>query len=218
MERIAILGAGDLGESLFMYLRDRGDTTCVGFLDDARHAAGGADGFLGLPLIGGAADAPNLYKKRAFDRLVYAIGYRNFAVRRRIFTELKGAGVPFRGVVHPTAYVHPSAAVGEGVHLFPATVIDMAAVLGDNIVLNTGCIIAHHSIIGDHCYFGPGARVAGIVHIESCCFVGIGSSIVEKVRIGTGSVIAAGAVVTDNVEPQSLMAGVPAICKKRLDS
>jgi acetyltransferase-like isoleucine patch superfamily enzyme len=36
--------------------------------------------------------------------------------------------------------------------------------------------------------------------------------VLDGVRIGHGSVIAAGAVVTENVPPLSVMAGVPARC------
>lgn len=213
MERIAILGAGDLGASLLAYLRDRGDTRCVGFLDDGRRAG---DAVLGHEVIGSAADAAGLYKSRAFDKLVYAVGYRNFTIRESLFEQLRAQGVPFYSVIHPTAFVHSTARVGEGVHLFPATVVDMEVTLERNIVLNTGCIIAHHTAVAPHCYFGPGVRVAGITEIGKCCFVGIGSSIVEKISIGEGCVIAAGAVVTESTQPNSLMAGVPAICKKKL--
>ncbi|MFN0207206.1 MAG: acetyltransferase [Planctomycetota bacterium] len=213
MERIAILGAGDLGESLRQYALDRGDVAIAGFLDDARPRG---SSFLGSEILGTASDAPHLYKSGAFDRVAFAIGYRNITIRKQRFEQLRAAGVPIYSVVHPSAYVHPTAKIGAGVHIFPTAAIDMAVTVGDNVVFNTGCIIAHHSSVGSHCYFGPGVRVAGITNIGECCFVGIGASIIEKIQIGEGTVVAAGAVVTDNVEPRSLMAGVPAICKKQL--
>ncbi|MBI3819576.1 MAG: acetyltransferase [Planctomycetes bacterium] len=213
MERLAILGAGDLGASLLAYIADRGDTRVVGFLDDVRKKGELAHG---VEVIGNAGDAASLREARAFDKLVYAIGYRDFTVRETVFDNLRAKGMPFYGVVHPTAYVHPSSKISEGVHLFPATVIDAAVTLDCNIVLNTGCIIAHHSTVRAHCYFGPGVRVAGITEIGKCCFVGIGATIVEKIKIGEHCIIAAGAVVTDSAAPRSLMAGVPAVCKKQL--
>lgn len=212
MERIAILGAGDLGASLLQYLRDRGDKSIVGFLDDGRSRG---EAFQGVPVLGRCADAVELYQSDAFDRVVYAIGYRDFTVRENMFEHLKSRGVRFYGVVHPTAHVHPTARLGEGVHVFPGTILDMEVTVENNVVFNTGCIVAHHSTVRSHCYFGPGVRVAGITDIGKCCFVGIGSTIVEKIQIGEGCVIAAGAVVTDSTEPGSLMAGVPAICKKK---
>lgn len=54
------------------------------------------------------------------------------------------------------------------------------------------------------------------VKIEDDCWIGSGSIIVDGVTIGKGSVIAAGSVVTKDVSPYSVAAGVPArIIKQR---
>jgi len=213
MERVVILGAGDLGLSLRTYLADRGDTRLVGYLDDSRPRGEAVDG---VEVLGAAADAPALQRAGAFDRVVYAIGYRNFDVRIQLFESLRREGVRFHGVVHPSAYIHKTAKLGEGVHIFPAAVLDMAVEVEHNVVLNTGVILAHHAHIEPHGYFGPGAKVSGFTRVGTGCFVGIGSTIIEKLTVGERSLIAAGAVVTGDVPPRSLMAGVPAVRKKEL--
>lgn len=48
------------------------------------------------------------------------------------------------------------------------------------------------------------------VVIEDDVWIGHGVTILKGVRIGTGAIIAAGAVVTQNVEPYSILGGVPA--------
>ncbi|UTH46303.1 acyltransferase (plasmid) [Loktanella salsilacus] len=48
------------------------------------------------------------------------------------------------------------------------------------------------------------------VIIEDNVWIGHGATILKGVRIGTGSVIAAGAVVVRDVEPFSIVGGVPA--------
>jgi sugar O-acyltransferase (sialic acid O-acetyltransferase NeuD family) len=213
MERIAILGAGDLGLSLKTYLEDRGEHRFVGFLDDGRPRGESAHG---AEVLGTSAEAEGLAKRGAFDRLVYAIGYRDFDRRARLFDELKKRGIAFLGVRHPTAFVHRTARVGDGVHLFPGVLVDMECELEDNLVLNTGVILAHHAIVRSHGYFGPGAKVAGFTEIGRACFVGLGASIIEKIKVGDGCVVAAGAVVTESAPAYSLLAGVPAVVKKTL--
>lgn len=55
----------------------------------------------------------------------------------------------------------------------------------------------------------------GSVSIANDVWAGHGAMIMPGVRIGNGAIIAAGAVVTKNVEPYSIAAGVPAVAKKK---
>jgi acetyltransferase-like isoleucine patch superfamily enzyme len=54
------------------------------------------------------------------------------------------------------------------------------------------------------------------VVIEDDVWIGANVSIMPGVTIGTHSVVAAGAVVTKDVPPHTLVAGVPAIVKKQI--
>lgn len=54
------------------------------------------------------------------------------------------------------------------------------------------------------------------ITIEDDCWLGAGSSVLAGVTVGTGSIVAAGAVVTRDVEPCSVVGGVPArVIRKR---
>ena len=55
------------------------------------------------------------------------------------------------------------------------------------------------------------------VEIEDDVWICFNSSILKGVRIGRGAVIAAGSVVTRDVEPYTLVAGNPARFKRKLD-
>lgn len=48
------------------------------------------------------------------------------------------------------------------------------------------------------------------VTIEDHCFIGAHAVVTRGVTVGTGSVVAAGAVVTRDIAPRSIVAGVPA--------
>lgn len=48
------------------------------------------------------------------------------------------------------------------------------------------------------------------IHIGNHCWIGTGAIVLHGVKIGDGAVIAAGAVVTKDVEPWTVMGGVPA--------
>ena len=84
--------------------------------------------------------------------------------------------------------------------------------------IGSGVRIATHVIIApvNHIYkdrqspiWKQGISSKGIV-IEDDIWIGSGAIILDGVRIGKGTVIAAGAVVTDEVLPFQVVAGVPA--------
>jgi acetyltransferase-like isoleucine patch superfamily enzyme len=55
------------------------------------------------------------------------------------------------------------------------------------------------------------------IHIKKGAWIGAGSIILHGVTIGEYSVVAAGAVVTKNVPPYTVVAGVPARVVKKLE-
>lgn len=89
---------------------------------------------------------------------------------------------------------------------------------------------ARHLILEDHVGWGPGAKVLGSVHtgvpldrpiietaleirpvhVEAWADIGTGAILLPGVTIGKGSIVGAGAVVTHDVAPFSIVAGVPA--------
>jgi acetyltransferase-like isoleucine patch superfamily enzyme len=89
---------------------------------------------------------------------------------------------------------------------------------------------ARHLIIEDHVGWGPGAKALGSshtgfpidrpiietdleirpVHVEAWADIGTGSILLPGVTVGKGSIVGAGAVVTRDVPPFAIVAGVPA--------
>jgi acetyltransferase-like isoleucine patch superfamily enzyme len=61
----------------------------------------------------------------------------------------------------------------------------------------------------DTCFIDQGVTARGIV-VEDECWIGAMVAVLDGVTIGQRSVVAAGAVVTEDVPPHSLVAGVPA--------
>ncbi len=58
--------------------------------------------------------------------------------------------------------------------------------------------------------FRAGPRSFGEIAIEDGCWIGSRSTLLPGVVIGSGAIVAAGAVVTRSVPPDTLVAGVPA--------
>jgi len=56
----------------------------------------------------------------------------------------------------------------------------------------------------------PDLNVFGKIEIKNNCFIGLNSIILPNVTIGPNSVVGAGSVVTKDVPPNTIVAGVPA--------
>lgn len=83
--------------------------------------------------------------------------------------------------------------------------------IGKNCTLSDCYLISHDasiSVIQNH----TGARVdaVGPIVVEDNCFIGINATVLRNVTIGKNSIVAAGAVVTKDVPPNSVVAGTPA--------
>ena len=65
-------------------------------------------------------------------------------------------------------------------------------------------------------FVDQGITAEGIV-IEDDVWLGAGAVITDGVRVGRGAVVAAGAVVTSDVEPHTVVGGVPARLIKRIE-
>ncbi len=84
--------------------------------------------------------------------------------------------------------------------------------IGSNVII--GPRVSFHA--ENHLYSDPNTPIRlqgesrqGII-VEDDCWIGAGSIILDGVHISQGSIIAAGSVVTKNIPPHSVMAGVPA--------
>lgn len=89
--------------------------------------------------------------------------------------------------------------------------------IGDNVAVGMGTkfITNSHELGTSEKRAGKGT-VADIV-VEDGVWIGANVTVLQGVKIARGGVIAAGAVVTKNTEPDCLYAGIPARLIRKLD-
>lgn len=100
---------------------------------------------------------------------------------------------------------------------FGSIVVGAGSSVQDNVVVHA--TEEFPTLIGTDVAIGHAAALEGCV-IEHGALIGMGSVVLERSRIGEGSVVAAGCVVTEGFEvpPRSLVAGVPGVVKKELET
>ena len=204
MTRVIVAVAGGFGRELAVYAREAGFEV-AGFLHDLRAHPGSLDGFdLGADVLGPAES----YEPRE-DELV-AIGLGDVAPRRELSELLLARGARLATIVHPTAWVAPTAVLGEGVVVAPFACVGPGSRVGDLTVLNTYACVGHDGIIGRCCVLAPFAVTNGWVTLEDEVFLATHAVVTPRHRVGAGSAVSAGSVVFHDVVAGSVMRGLPA--------
>lgn len=127
--------------------------------------------------------------------------------------------------IEPGAIVREGARIGKGCIIMMGAVINVGAEVGEKTMVDMNAVIGARAMIGKACHIGAGAVIAGILEppskkpviIEDNVFVGANAVVLEGVKLGKGSVVAAGAVVLEDVRPGLVVAGVPANVKGRVE-
>ena len=160
-----------------------------------------------------AGDTCNYYSREA-QKLTCDLNYtyHDFEEIREIFSELIGEKVDDEFRVFPPFFTD----FGKNIHL------------GKNVFINSGCSFQDQGgiYIGDNVLIGHKVVMATLNHNEDVkkrgnlipapirigndVWIGSNATILSGVTVGDGAIVAAGAVVTKDVEPKTIVGGVPA--------
>lgn len=124
-------------------------------------------------------------------------------IMRRVASLVRAVRLNYLRMLGVTIGTNTMISLGAKIDIHKGKVI-----IGDNCLITHGTIILSHD--GSLRLIDPGADRAGKVVIGNNVFVGVNAIILRNVTIGDNSVVAAGAVVTKDVPPASVVAGNPA--------
>jgi len=150
-----------------------------------------------------------------------------FPPLRTALLRLYGARVGRRVVLHDVRFFNlyrkgfAGLQIGDECFVGDECLLDLAEaiVLEDQVTLAERVLILTHTNVGyhDHPLQPHFPASTGPVTLERGSFVGAGALILPGLRIGAAAFVAAGAVVTKDVPPRTVVAGVPARPIRTLD-
>lgn len=193
---ILVFGGGGHGKTLVELVQSLGSYRVIGVIDDVLSPG---DQVVGVPVLGGPDMLADLYKRGVRLAVNGVGGIGNPAVRIKIFEQLATAGFVCPAVVHPTAYVEPSAVLEPGVQVLAQAYVGSDSKVGFGTVINAGVVISHDCRIGRVVNLSPGAMLAGNVTIEDYAQIGMGATVNLHVTVGRQARIGNSATVKDDV-------------------
>ena len=148
----------------------------------------------------------------------YVVGFTGRKMEHLVRTVTRRFGIVFEPLVHPRAHVTPTARIGRGCIVMADADLESGVTVGAHTFVNMKAMVGHDVTVGDYAVIGPGTLIGGNALIGAGAFLGIGSIILEDRRVGEDAVVAAGAVVRQDIEPGTMVAGVPAVVKRRAET
>jgi acetyltransferase EpsM len=193
---LVIYGGGGHAKMVIDLLRALGTYRLVGIVDDARSSG---ELISGVPVIGGGERLKDIAAEGVRLAVNAVGGIGNIQVRIQIFHRLAESGFACPALVHPTAYLDPSAVLSPGAQVFVHGYIGPDARVGYGCIINTGAIISHDCVLGDYVNISPGAILAGEVKVGGGALIGMGATINLGVQIGAGARVGNSATVKADV-------------------
>lgn len=143
-KNLLIIGAGGHGRVIKETAEAMGCFEKIDFLDDnSEIAIGKCKGF-----------------KQYINEYTYAfVAFGNNELREKWIEDLTEAGFKLPVLIHPTAYVSPSAEIGQGVIVCARAVVNTNVVIEKGCIISIGALVDHDSIIGECSHINTGAVV-----------------------------------------------------------
>ncbi len=124
--------------------------------------------------------------------------------KKKICDRVLYKGYSLENVIHEKCEISQSAVIGNGVIIRAGVIVSVDVVIGDNAAVMENTYIGHGSVIGNGVHISPNVSIGGNVKIKEESFVGSNACIKERLSIGERSVVGLGAIVLDDVDPDTV--------------
>ena len=206
LPRIVILGASGHGLVVLEAAHAQG-YEIAGFVDSFKPV--GLE-ILGHKVLGHPDQLPALMRAHRFVGGILAVS--NNLTRSTVAAHVQRVAPDFQfvKVVHPRAWISPSATVGAGTLVLTGAIIHATCVVGEHAIVNTKVSLDHESELSAFASLLPGVTTGGGVRVGEFSCVCAGSTLSHQVKIGRHTVVGAGSLVLKDLPDEVLAFGSPA--------
>ena len=146
-------------------------------------------------VIGDLDEVEKLIKENNIEKYHLEVDRRNSAIPLLDIKKINAR-------IEPGAIIRDRVSIGDKAVIMMGSVINIGAKIGEGTMIDMNVVLGGRATVGKNCHIGAGTVLAGVIEPPSADPV---------------SVVAAGAVVTENVPSGVMVAGMPAKIIKNID-
>lgn len=211
-KKVLILGGEGNGGVIANAMKDaenRGNKEweIVGYLNDGYPVGTIIDSF---PVVGSIKGDLSKYVAEGYYFIIAIMKLDGVEERIKLIRDLAIPEEQLATFVHPTAYVAPNVVLEPGCVVMPLVCISSNTVLKKGCIVMVAATIGHDNVIGEYTHVAAQACVGAFLKIGVGVHIGLNSTIRENIIIGDYSTLGMGAVLTKNIGPKEIWAGLPA--------
>jgi len=150
----------------------------------------------------------------------------------KVETDRRNSAIPLADLTKYNARIEPGALIrdlveiGDNCVIMMGAVLNIGAVIGERTMIDMNVVVGGRAVVGKDCHIGAGTVLAGVIEppnanpviIGDNVLIGANAVILEGIKVGSGAVVAAGSVVVNDVDSDTVVAGVPAKVIKMVDA
>lgn len=222
---LAFIGTRFGNDGLFQAAEELG-IPIAGWFD--RYYAGNTEMFAGYPILGSDLDITEADREKydfflashySGHPVVDNPDHNGLALRLERIRLIREKNLPLVNLITPSAYIHPTTKVGQGVYVGHNAIIRANCILGDFSYFCHGSGLGHDVEVKENVIVLAHAVMSADVVLEKNCMIGINATVVngyygKKLIIGENSKVAAGAVVYKDVEASKFVSVQGRVMKK----
>ena len=205
-KKVIIFGTKDTAQLAKFYIENDTDDRVVAFCVSSDYKD--KDEFEGLPVY----DFENIeshFSPTEYHLFAPMTGIKMNSVREKIFNQIKEKGFNAYSYVSSMATVLTNE-IGDNCFILEDNTIQPFVKIGNNVVMRSGNHIGHHSEIRDHVFFTSHVVLSGHCEVGENSWFGVNSTIRDFTKISPKTLVAMGAMITKDTEPEGFYLGVPA--------
>ncbi|HVU88482.1 MAG TPA: NeuD/PglB/VioB family sugar acetyltransferase [Pirellulales bacterium] len=197
MHELILIGAGSVAKAVIAAADQAGMRVRALYDDDSSRWG---TTLLKVPVVGALSEA-------AKAGLPAVLGLDDPIQRKAAVDRLN---LQWATVVHPSAFINPSCAIGAGTVILEGAIVQPNVTLGRHVIIEANATVSHDCVVEDFAYLGPGVDLAGSVRVGEGASFQVGAIVTPNICVGAWAMIGPRSAVIRDVPDHVTVDGLPA--------